>query len=187
MEIKSAEFIKGILGTNEILDDDRLQVAFMGRSNVGKSSVINSLVNRKDLVKSGSIPGKTRQINFFLINQKVYFVDLPGYGFMKASLKDREKARKMLLWYLFRSQINFKRVILIIDSKIGITKFDQEMLDLLDQNECSVILVANKIDKLKKSQLNKQIQVIQKQTSKEIVPYSAKTHQGREELLEKIF
>ena len=187
MEIKSAEFIKGILGTNEILDDDRLQVAFMGRSNVGKSSVINSLVNRKDLVKSGSMPGKTRQINFFLINQKVYFVDLPGYGFMKASLKDREKARKMLLWYLFRSQINFKRVILIIDSKIGITKFDQEMLDLLDQNECSVILVANKIDKLKKSQLNKQIQIIQKQTNKEIVPYSAKTHQGREELLEKIF
>jgi len=185
MKIISAEFIKGILGTNEILEDDRLQVAFIGRSNVGKSSVINSLVNRKDLVKSGSTPGKTRQINFFLINNKVYFVDLPGYGFMKASLKDREKARKMLLWYLFRSQINFKKVIMIIDAKIGITKFDQEMLNLLDQNESSVILVANKVDKLKKSQLAKQLNKIQ--IGKEIIPYSAKTNQGREELLGKIF
>ncbi len=178
MKISSAEFIKGIIGTNEILEDDRPQIAFMGRSNVGKSSVINSLVNRKDLVKSGSTPGKTRQINFFLINKKVYFVDLPGYGFMKASLKERAKSKKMLLWYLFRSQINFKKVILIIDAKIGITKFDQEMLDLLDQNESSVILVANKVDKLKKNQIDK---------LSNIILYSAKTHHGREELLDKIF
>jgi len=178
MKITSAVFIKGILGTNKILEDDRPQVAFIGRSNVGKSSVINSLVNRRDLVKSGSQPGKTRQINFFLINQKIYFVDLPGYGFMRASLKEREKSKKMILWYLFRSQINFKKVILIIDAKVGITKFDQEMIDLLNQNESPTIIVANKVDKLKKNQLDK---------LSDVILYSAKTHQGREELLEKIF
>jgi len=113
MEIKSAEFIKGILGTNELLEDERLQVAFIGRSNVGKSSVINSLVNRKDLVKSGSKPGKTRQINFFLINGKVYFVDLPGYGFLKASLKEKEKLGKcffgiyFVLKFILKSSFNY--------------------------------------------------------------------------------
>jgi len=187
MEITSAEFIKGIIGTNEIIEDSYPQIAFIGRSNVGKSSVINSLVKRKDLVKSGSTPGKTKQINFFLINGKIYFVDLPGYGFMKASLKQREKAKKMILWYLFRSQIDFKKVVLIIDSKIGITKFDQEMLDLLNQNECSVVLVANKIDKLKKNQLDRSLNSIKKSVNQEIIPYSAKTNQGREELLNKIF
>jgi len=186
MEITSAKFIKGITGTNEIIEDSYPQIAFIGRSNVGKSSVINSLIKSKTLVKSGSTPGKTKQINFFLINKKIYFVDLPGYGFMKASLKQREKAKKMILWYLFRSQINFKKVVLIIDSKIGITKFDQEMLDLLNQNECSIALVVNKIDRLKKNQLDKQLKNIKESTNQEIIPYSAKTNQGREELLNKI-
>ena len=178
MEIKTAEFIKGITGTNEILDDDRPQVAFIGRSNVGKSSVINSLVNRRNLVKSGSKPGKTQEINFFLINNKIYFVDLPGYGFMKASLKRREKAMKMILWYLFRSGVKFKKVILIIDVKVGLTDFDQTMLGLLNENKIPVIIVANKVDKLKKRELVEQDNVIL---------YSAKTKYGRNVLLDKIF
>ncbi len=188
MEIKSAEFIKGILGTNELLEDQRLQVAFIGRSNVGKSSVINSLVNRRDLVKSGSRPGKTRQINFFLINGKVYFVDLPGYGFLKASLKEKEKIRKMIFWYLFRSEIHFKKVVLIIDAKIGLNKFDKEMLDLLNEKEFSVVIAVNKTDKLKKNVLNKQLEIIQKEVGENIaIPYSAKTKKGRDELLNEIF
>jgi len=178
MEIKKAEFIKGITGTNDILNDGRPQVAFIGRSNVGKSSVINSLVNRKNLVKSGSKPGKTQEINFFLINNKVYFVDLPGYGFMKASLKRREKAKKMILWYLFRSGVRFKKVVLIIDAKVGFTDFDREMLDLLNQNRVPIIIIANKVDKLKKNELDKLGNAIL---------YSAKTKQGREELLGEIF
>ena len=188
MEIKSAEFIKGILGTNELLEDQRLQVAFIGRSNVGKSSVINSLGNRRDLVKSGSRPGKTRQINFFLINGKVYFVDLPGYGFLKASLKEKEKIRKMIFWYLFRSEIHFKKVVLIIDAKIGLNKFDKEMLDLLNEKEFSVVIAVNKTDKLKKNVLNKQLEIIQKEVGENIaIPYSAKTKKGRDELLNEIF
>jgi len=188
MEIKTAEFIKGITGTNEILNDNRPQVAFIGRSNVGKSSVINSLVNRRNLVKSGSQPGKTRQINFFLINDEIYFVDLPGYGFMKASLKERDKAIKMLLWYLFRSKVKFKKVILIIDVKVGLTDFDQEMLGFLNQDQIPVIIIANKSDKLKKNQLKDQIEKIKESLGeRRIIPYSAKTKLGRDDLLEKIW
>lgn len=179
MEIKTAEFIKGIIGTNEIIEDNYPQIAFIGRSNVGKSSLINSLTKRKKLVKSGSTPGKTKQINYFLINKNTYFVDLPGYGFMKGPLKQREKIRKMILWYLFRSQIDFKKVILIIDAKIGLTKFDQEMVDLLEQNEQEYIIVANKMDKLKKN--------VRPDLNLDFIPYSAKTNKGREELLENIF
>ena len=97
MDIKSAEFVKGIMGTDKILEDNKPQIVFVGRSNVGKSSIINLLANRKNLVKSSSKPGKTKQINFFLINKKVFFVDLPGYGFMKMDLKKKEKIRKLII------------------------------------------------------------------------------------------
>ena len=188
MEIKTAEFVKGIIGTNEILEDKRPQVAFVGRSNVGKSSVINSLVNRKNLVKSGAKPGKTRQINFFLINKEIYFVDLPGYGFIKMPLKQREKIRKMIFWYLFRSEVKFKKVVLIIDARIGLTEFDEETLNLLNENKYPFVVIANKIDKLKKNKLIGQLKIIQKRAGdNEIIPYSAKTKEGRNKLLDKIF
>jgi len=188
MEIKTAEFVKSIIGTNEILEDGKPQIAFVGRSNVGKSSVINSLVKRNNLVKSGSRPGKTQQINFFLINEEVYFVDLPGYGFVKMPLKRKEKVRRMILWYLFRSEVKFKKVVLIIDALVGPSEFDKEMLGLLNKSEHPIILVANKIDKLKKNKLISQLKILQKETGhNEIIPYSAKTKEGRNELLAKIF
>ena len=188
MEIKTAEFIKSITGTNKILKHEESQVAFAGKSNVGKSSVINSLVNRKNLVKSGSRPGKTQQINFFLINKNIYFVDLPGYGFVKMPLKQKEKIRKMILWYLFYSEIKFKKVVLIIDALVGPSEFDKEMLGLLNKNKYPFILIANKIDKLKKNKIIGQLRVLQAETGQsEIIPYSAKTKKGRNELLAKIF
>jgi len=188
IDIKSAEFIKGIIGTDKILDDTKAQIAFIGRSNVGKSSVINSLINRKNFVKSGSKPGKTRQINFFLINRKVYFVDLPGYGFMKIDLKKKEKIRKLMIWYLFRSEIKLKKAVLIIDAKVGPTEFDMEMLDLLKKSQHKVIIIANKADKLKKKKINRQLEIIQEKiNNNDVILYSAKTKQGRDELLNKIF
>ncbi|MFH1671695.1 MAG: ribosome biogenesis GTP-binding protein YihA/YsxC [Candidatus Portnoybacteria bacterium] len=183
MEIKTAEFIKGILGTNQILEDGIPQVAFIGRSNVGKSSLINSLVSRRSLVKSGSRPGKTQQINFFLINKEIYFVDLPGYGYIKVAPKQKEKIRRMILWYLFDSGVKFKKVVLIIDARIGLSEFDTQMLGLLNKNSYPVVVVANKIDKLKKNQLNKQLEIIKEKVNQnKIIPYSAKTNKGREEL-----
>lgn len=188
MDIKTAEFIKGIIGTDKILEDNKSQIAFVGRSNVGKSSIINLLANRKNLVKSSSKPGKTRQINFFLINKKVYFVDLPGYGFMKIKLKKKEKIRKLIIWYLFRSEVKIDKVVLIIDAKTGPTDFDMEMLDLLKNTEREIIIVANKIDKLKKNDIKKQINKIEEVIGyQEIIPFSAKKKIGKEKLLEKIF
>ena len=188
MDIKTAEFVKGVIGTNEILEDDKPQIVFAGRSNVGKSSVINSLVNRRNLVKSSSTPGKTKEINFFLINQEVYFVDLPGYGFIKISLKKKEKIRKMILWYLFYSGIKFKKVVLIIDAKVGLSEFDMEMLDTLNKNDFKVVIVANKTDKLKQSQLIKQTKLIQEKIGdNKMILYSARTKKGRDELLDEIF
>jgi len=188
MDIKTAEFVKGIIGTDKILEDNKLQIAFVGRSNVGKSSIINLLANRKNLVKSSSKPGKTRQINFFLINKKVYFVDLPGYGFMKIKLKKKEKIRKLIIWYLFRSDVGIDKVVLIIDAKTGPTDFDMKMLDLLKNTEREVIIVANKIDKLKKNDVKMQISKIEEITGyNRIIPFSAKKKIGREKLLNKIF
>ena len=188
MEIKTLRFVKGIIGTDRILEDERPQIAFIGRSNVGKSSVINSLVKRNNLVKSGSKPGKTQQINFFLINEKVYFVDLPGYGFITAPLKQKEKIRKMILWYLFYSEVKFEKIVLIIDALIGPSEFDKEMLGLLNKNKYPIILVANKIDKLKENKLIGRLKALQAETGhNEIILYSAKTKKGRDELFAKIF
>lgn len=188
INIKSAEFIKGIIGTDKILEDTKAQIAFVGRSNVGKSSVINSLVNRKNLVKSSSKPGRTRQINFFLINERVYFVDLPGYGFMKIDMEKKEKIRKLMIWYLSYSEVKLKKAVLIIDAKVGPTEFDMEMLDLLKKSQHKVIIIANKTDKLKKKQVNRQLEMIQEKISdNNVILYSAKTKQGRNELLNRIF
>ena len=96
--IKTAEFVKGVVGTDPILKEKIPQIAFVGRSNVGKSSVINALTGKKGLAISSSTPGRTLQLNFFLINEKAYFVDLPGYGYARASLKQAEKMRKMIMW-----------------------------------------------------------------------------------------
>ena len=188
INIKSAEFIKGIIGTDKILEDTKAQIAFVGRSNVGKSSVINSLVNRKNLVKSSSKPGRTRQINFFLINERVYFVDLPGYGFMKIDMEKKEKIRKLMIWYLSYSEVKLKKAVLIIEDKVGPTEFDMEMLDLLKKSQHKVIIIANKTDKLKKKQVNRQLEMIQEKISdNNVILYSAKTKQGRNELLNRIF
>src|SRR3989338_2063045 len=112
MKITSAKFVKGIIGTDDVLYDGIPQIAFVCRSNVGKSSVINSLVNQADLVKVGKKPGKTTEINFFLINRQFYFVDLPGYGYAKVSPVEKEKIRKRMLWYLTESKVQPACVVL---------------------------------------------------------------------------
>jgi len=186
-KILSAEFIKGIIGTDDILTNGIPQIAFIGRSNVGKSSVINSLLQRRNLAKSSSTPGKTQQINFFLVNNNVYFVDLPGYGFAKLSKEKKEKLRKMILWYFTESESNSKKVILIVDAKVGPSAFDIEMSDFLKSLDLDVIIVANKSDKLNQSQRAKNLKSIIKLLIQDnVILYSAKTKEGRDELLEKL-
>jgi len=188
MTIKSAEFVKGVVGDDAVLYDNIPHIAFIGRSNVGKSSVINVIVGRKKLVKSSSTPGKTRQINFFLIDEKVYFVDLPGYGFAKVSFTQREIIRQLILWYLTSLEIKKRRIVLIIDAKVGLTKLDLEMLDILNANQTDYIILANKADKLKRNDRQKSLSAISKHAGDRVVLlFSAKSGEGKKELLTAIF
>lgn len=185
MDIRSAQFVKGIIGTADVSSDiKRPTFAFVGRSNVGKSSVINSLVNRRDLVRSSSTPGRTQQINYFLINDSIYFADLPGYGYAKIPLRQREKIQKLLAWYLGSAEVKIDAVVLIIDVNVGLKESDFDVLELLHSIGRKVILVANKVDKSGKTAVQKQMGFIRKVVGAcELIPYSAKTKQGREELL----
>ncbi len=185
MTIKTAEFIKGIIGTDPILEDLHRQVVFVGRSNVGKSSVINSLTGRKKLVRSSAEPGKTQEINFFLINKKFYFVDLPGYGFAKLPAKKREKLRKLIIWYLTYSNARPTLVVLIIDSRVGLTELDKEMIKILKECNHPFLILANKVDALKPSERVRQERFVMKQVEEcPVLFYSAKNGAGREKLLQ---
>lgn len=187
MEIKSSEFTKGIIGTDSIMTDGKRQISFIGRSNVGKSSVINSLLNRKNLVREGSMPGRTKQIDFFLINKEFYFVDLPGYGYAQLIASQRQKLHKMMLWYLFENINLENKVVLIIDAEIGPKESDIELINMIQQYGLNLIIVANKIDKIKQSdmavKMNKLKEVF---GDTKILLFSAKTKKGREELLHEI-
>jgi len=182
-----AKYVKSINGTDDILYDTKPQIAFMGRSNVGKSSLINSLLSQK-LARSSSKPGKTVFLDFFLINNSLYFVDLPGYGFAHASKERQEHYRKLIAWYLFSSGVTPKLVVLIVDAKVGVTDYDKESVDLLTQYKISFLVVANKVDKLKMGQRHKKLSEIQKSSSgAQVIPHSIVTGEGRGELAKAIF
>lgn len=175
MKIHSAVFIKDINGTDPILLDGRFQVALIGRSNVGKSTLINSLTQRKKLARSSSSPGKTTHITFFLINDSFYLVDFPGVGYAKHSLEKRERLTKMTKWYLMNAEIKKRLVVLVVDAHVGITPYDAAMLALLRDNHMQHIIVANKVDKLPMAQKQKQLETIQKDCNgSEVVAFSAK-------------
>ncbi|MDP4009144.1 MAG: ribosome biogenesis GTP-binding protein YihA/YsxC [bacterium] len=187
MNIVKAEFVKGVIGDDYGVEDTLPHIAFFGRSNAGKSSLINSLVGRKNLVKVSKMPGKTREANFFCINDEFYLVDFPGYGYAKQSIKDRNKMVERIFWYVEFSQARPRSVFVIIDAKVGLTALDKDMLNILQANKHHIVIVANKIDKFPKSALKEQIALIKKEAKDiPILTYSAKTHEGREQLLEKI-
>jgi GTP-binding protein len=187
MEIKSAVFVKGSTNAIEIFEDGLPHVAFIGRSNVGKSSTINAITKKKDLARTSSLPGRTQQINLFLINNKFYIVDLPGYGFAKASKSNRESLHELIREYLFDSPENQIKIVLIIDAKVGPTADDIETLHTLEESGKDIIVAVNKIDRLKNSELKTQLIKIQKAIGEHtIVPYSAEKKTGIGTLLVEI-
>lgn len=184
MEITSAQFIKGVVGSEGLPQPSRPTVAFFGRSNVGKSSVINSLVRQKDLARSSSRPGRTTEINYFLVNGSRHLADTPGYGYAKLPLAKREKIRKHLLWFVEDTEVSLTRAAVIVDAAVGIQDSDREIIGLLLAAGREVIIIANKADKGRKNDIATHVRAIREEFSGcPVVRYSAKTGEGRAELL----
>jgi len=187
MKITSTKFLKGLVGYDEILADGIPQIAFIGRSNVGKSSLLNALSNSK-ISRTSSFPGRTQEINIFMVNNSIYLVDLPGYGFARASSLGREKIGELIDSYLFNSIYDQKKVVMIIDANVGMTERDITMLQELENHNKDFIIVANKIDKMTQSEYHKKMIAIKKITGKHLViPFSSKEKKGLESLSGKIF
>ena len=185
MVVKSAD-LETVCGITSKLPDNLLpEIAFAGKSNVGKSSLINGLLNRKSLARTSASPGKTQTINFYNINQTLYFVDLPGYGYAKVSQEIRNKWGKMIERYLHSSK-QLKAVFLLIDIRHEPGENDKVMYDWIVQNGYEPIIIATKLDKIKRSQIAKNIKIIRDNlhVSKEtkIIPFSAVSKQGKEEI-----
>ena len=182
MNISSAEFVKGIRGSDGILSENIPAVAFIGRSNVGKSSILNALAGKAGMARVGDKPGKTTEINFFLINRTHYFVDLPGYGYSTGERGQREKLRKLIIWYFTAGEAHPQKVVLILESKAGLTKFDEEMIQVLKERGHPYVVVVNKTDKLSQKELQLQIAKIQEKSGGEVIQTSVPTGKGIDEL-----
>jgi len=190
MEIKQSEFKTSAVKPEQYPDDNRIEIAFVGRSNVGKSSLINTLTNRRKLVKVSGTPGKTRLINFFLINNSFYFVDLPGYGYAKVSKSEKATWGSMMEKYLV-NRPQLKKVVLLVDSRHKPTGDDILMYDWIRHYGYEVVVVATKKDKLTKNELQKSVKVI-KETLKlskdqSILFFSSLKKEGKEDLLNELF
>ncbi|MDQ5976186.1 MAG: GTP-binding protein [Patescibacteria group bacterium] len=184
MAIRSAQFVKAVTGTEGLPELQLPVVAFLGRSNVGKSSVINSLVRVKKLAYSSNTQGRTTAINYFCINKSVYFVDLPGYGFAKLSRDRQEKLGKQISWFVGESSVPFRCFVLIVDAEIGLKNSDHATYALLADTGHRIVLVANKADKGKQNDVAKNVLTLRTMFPEAtVVRYSAKTGEGRNELL----
>lgn len=185
MVIKNVRLETVIGVTSKIPQNEMPEIAFAGKSNVGKSSLINALMNRKSLARISSQPGKTQTINFYNINEALYFVDLPGYGYAKVSQQEKEKWGKMVERYLHQSKV-LKAVFLLIDIRHDPSANDKTMYEWILSNGFHPIIIATKADKINRSQLQKQVKAVRqglgvdKDTT--VIPFSSQTKQGRDEI-----
>ncbi|WP_313134142.1 ribosome biogenesis GTP-binding protein YihA/YsxC [Anaerocolumna sp.] len=187
MVVKSVnlETVCGI--TSTLPQNDKIEIAFAGKSNVGKSSLINGLMNRKAYARTSSQPGKTQTINFYNINDALYFVDLPGYGYAKVSEALKEKWGKMIEGYLKTSK-QLKIIFLLIDIRHEPSANDRNMYEWIVYNGFEPVIIATKLDKINRSQKDKQIKIVREglnvKPGTRIIPFSSVTKQGRDEIWE---
>lgn len=189
MKIKKIdlEIVCGI--TSKLPETDKVEIAFAGKSNVGKSSLINALMNRKSYARTSATPGKTQTINFYNINDEMYLVDLPGYGYAKVSEKEKAQWGKLIERYLNTSK-QLKAVFLLIDIRHDPSANDKMMYQWVVDQGYNPIIIATKLDKLKRSQVAKHVKLIKEGLElvpgTKIIPFSSETKQGREEIWEMI-
>ena len=187
MKIKNVELqiVCGI--TSKLPETDKVEIAFAGKSNVGKSSLINALMNRKALARTSATPGKTQTINFYNVNDVMYLVDLPGYGYAKVSEQEKIKWGQLIERYLHTSK-QLKAVFLLIDIRHEPSANDKMMYEWIVSQGYHPIIIATKLDKLKRSQVAKHVKMIKEGLKllpgTTVIPFSAETKQGREEIWE---
>ena len=188
MKIKKVKLYRTVYRPEDLPQTPYNEVAFVGRSNVGKSSLLNTLVNNFKLAKVSSEPGKTRSVNFYLVNDRFFLVDLPGYGFAKVPFEEQKRWRELIEGYL-KERDRLKGVFLLVDSRVGPTEKDVQMKDWLDFYGIPYVVVATKVDKLKKrerAKLEEKIREAFKDSSVKVIPFSSKTREGRDQLLREI-
>lgn len=184
MKINQAEIVISAVTKKQYPEDGLSEIALAGRSNVGKSSFINTLINRKNLARTSQKPGKTQTLNFYKLNEAFYFVDVPGYGYAKVSKKEREKWGNMMDEY-FEQRENLKAVVLVCDIRHEPTDADVQMYDYLKYYELPIIIVATKLDKVKKSKQHQHLKVVKDTFEVDaediVIPFSAETGEGKDQ------
>lgn len=185
MSQQNIKFIKSVYKLDDCPKGDRPEIAFVGRSNVGKSSLLNCLIGKKGLAKTSARPGKTQALNFFLLDEKSHLVDLPGYGFAKVPLKLKEEWGRVMFAYL-QEREQLAMVVHLVDARHAPTNQDIDMLSILDEAQVPTLIVATKFDKLKNSERKKNIKRIRDTLELDdeavILPFSSETGEGRKEL-----
>lgn len=189
LNVNKAEFIRSAASPKQFIQSSIPSVVFAGKSNVGKSSVINRMLNRKNFARVGASPGKTIHVNYFLIDQKIYFVDLPGYGYAKVSQAERDRWGKLMEDF-FAAPGLIDLGVMIVDARHKPTADDVTMAEWFKHSGCRLVVVANKLDKLKKSEIEPNMQQIRETLALPeqvlLIPFSAEKGQGRELLLTEI-
>ncbi|MBR1565774.1 MAG: YihA family ribosome biogenesis GTP-binding protein [Oscillospiraceae bacterium] len=188
LNVNKAEFVKSAVRPNQFIASSMPAVAFAGKSNVGKSSVINRLLNRKNFARVGATPGKTIHVNYFLIDERLYLIDLPGYGYAKVSQAERERWGKLMEDF-FAAGL-FQLGVMIVDARHKPTADDVTMATWFKSAPCRLVVVANKLDKLKKSEIEPNLALIRETLGLPeevpVIPFSAEKGQGRDILLAEI-
>ena len=186
MNLQKVEFVRSAARPNDFLSDGLPQIAFAGKSNVGKSSVLNCVLQRKNFARVGQKPGKTIHINYFKVDGRAYFVDLPGYGYAQVAASEKERWGKQMEAYFARAE-EISLGVMIVDARHAPTKLDCVMVELFQSTGCPFVVVANKLDKLKKSEIEPNMQCIRQtlRLSEEtmLLPFSAEKGTGRNELV----
>ncbi|MDY4487753.1 MAG: ribosome biogenesis GTP-binding protein YihA/YsxC [Candidatus Limivicinus sp.] len=189
LNVNKAEFIKSAASPNQFIRSSTPSVVFAGKSNVGKSSVINRMLNRKNFARVGASPGKTIHVNYFLIDGKVYFVDLPGYGYAKVSQAERDRWGKLMEQF-FAAEGLIDLGVMIVDARHKPTADDVTMAEWFKNSGCRLVVVANKLDKLKKSEIEPNMALIRQTLDLPeqvlLIPFSAEKGQGRDALMAEI-
>ena len=189
LNVNKAEFIKSAASTQQFIRSSIPAIAFAGKSNVGKSSVINRMLNRKNFARVGAQPGKTIHVNYFFIDGKLYFVDLPGYGYAKVSQSEKERWGKLMESFFAEPDL-MDLGVMIVDARHKPTADDVTMAEWFKSSGCPMVVVANKLDKLKKSEIEPNMALIRETLTLPdevpLIPFSAEQGQGRELLLAEI-